>query len=147
MDTLGDIAGDRIVVECLSCRRRGVYATDGLVARFGPTMQQLDALRHLSGSCRHQRRPGSPPARKYESACQARLILPPPKKQIVPTPIQRGLNVEAWTTSGSIEWHLATVWSFELGHLVLDAAAKLYPAQELTLRQACRVIAKREKPE
>ncbi|TXN79284.1 hypothetical protein [Methylobacterium sp. WL8] len=84
--------------------------------------------------------------RKYESACQARLILPPSKKQIVPTPIQRGLNVEAWTPTGSIEWHLATVWSFELGHLVLEAAAKLYPVQEVTLRQACRVIAKREKP-
>ncbi|MFK5599930.1 hypothetical protein ACFZ8E_23475 [Methylobacterium sp. HMF5984] len=110
-------------------------------------MQQLDALRHLSGSCRHQRRPGSPPARKYENVCQARLVLPHPRKQIVPTPIQRGLNVEAWTTSGSIEWHLATVYNFELGHLVLDAAAKLYPAQEITLRQACRVIAKREKPD
>ena len=65
----------------------------------------------------------------------------------MPTPIQRGLNVEVWTASGSIEWHLATVYSFELGRLVLDAAATLYPDQELTLRQACRVIAKREKPE
>ncbi|TXM66243.1 hypothetical protein [Methylobacterium sp. WL120] len=64
----------------------------------------------------------------------------------MPTPIQRGLNVEAWTASGSIEWHLATVWSFELGRLVLDAAATLYLDQEITLRQACRVIAKREKP-
>ena len=88
-------------------------------------MRQLDALRHLSGSCRHQRRPGSPPVRKFESACQARLILPPSKKRTVPTPIQRGLNVEAWTPTGSIEWHLATVWSFELGRLVLDAAATL----------------------
>ncbi|MCJ2041882.1 hypothetical protein MKK55_23415 [Methylobacterium sp. J-059] len=110
-------------------------------------MQQLDALRHLSGSCRHQRHPGSPPERKYDSACQARLILPPSKQQIVPTPIQRGLNVEAWTTSGSIQWHLATVWSIELGHLVLDAVATLYPDHEVTLRQACRVIAKREKPD
>lgn len=147
MDTLADIAGDQVVVECLSCRRRGVYGTTGLAARFGPTMPLLDALRHLSGSCRHQRRPGSPPARKYESVCQARLMLPPSRQRIVPTPIQRGLNVETWTPKDSLEWHLATVWSFELGHLVLDAAAKLYPDREVTLRQACRVIAKREKPE
>ncbi|WP_281408323.1 hypothetical protein [Methylobacterium sp. WL6] len=42
---------------------------------------------------------------------------------------------------------MATVWSIELGHLVLDAVATLYPDHEVTLRQACRVIAKREKPD
>ena len=99
MDTLADIEGDRVVVVCLSCRRKGVYGNAGLTARFCPTMPLLDALRHLSGSCRHQRRLGSPLARKYESVCLARLILPPSWQRIVPTPIQRGLNVETVSCS------------------------------------------------
>ena len=147
MDTLADVAGNCVGVGCLFCSRRGVYAIDSLVVRFGPKKQQLNVLRHLSGSCRHQRRPGSPPTRKYQSVCQARLILPQPREQIVPTLIQRGLNAEAWTTPDAIEWHLATVWSFELGQLVLDATGTIYPDREITLRQACLVIAKCGKPE
>ena len=101
MDTLADVTADQVVVECLSCRRRGVYGTAGLVARFGSATSHLDLLRHLSASCRHQRRPGAPAARTYESVCQARLILPRARKRITPTPIQRGMNVEAWATCGA----------------------------------------------
>lgn len=146
MDTLGDVAGDRIAVECLSCRRRGEFAILGLLARFGHGMPQLDVLRHLSASCRHQRRPGAPPVRKYESGCQARLLLPRQPMRETPTQIHRSLRLEVWKPNGNIEWHLATVWSFEFGHRAFEAALPLYPDRDITLRQDCRVIAKREKP-
>lgn len=148
METLGDIAGDRIAVECLSCRRRGVYAMLGLLERFGHSMSQLDVLRHLSASCRHQRQPGSPPVRKYEAGCQARLILPRPPMRIVPTAMQRPLNIEVWKPNNvGIEWHVATVWSLEAGRLAFEAVAPLYSDREVMLRQDCRLVAKREAPE
>ena len=64
---LGDIAGDRLAIDCATCRRHGSYRLDGLLARFGPEIATLDLLRALTATCRHQRDPGAKAARKYES--------------------------------------------------------------------------------
>ncbi|MFB0491808.1 hypothetical protein ABIE45_004394 [Methylobacterium sp. OAE515] len=76
MQTLGDIAGDRLAVDCATCRRHGSYRLDGLMARFGPEIATLDLLRALTATCRHQRGPGAKVTRKYESHCLAALRLP-----------------------------------------------------------------------
>lgn len=47
---LGDIAGDRLAIDCATCRRHGSYRLDGLMARFGPEIATLDLLRALTAS-------------------------------------------------------------------------------------------------
>jgi len=71
METLVDIAGERLTVDCAACRRHGSYRLDGLMTRFGPEISTLDLLRALTAFWCHQREAGATVARKYESQCLA----------------------------------------------------------------------------
>jgi hypothetical protein len=96
MPKRGDIAGDRLGVACIACRRHGSYRLDGLMQRFGPEISTLDLLRALATVCRHQRGLGAKVARRYESQCLATLRLPKALSLEPPVPPGTPFAIEVW---------------------------------------------------
>ena len=119
MGRLGDVQPGRVYVDCASCKRSGRYTVASLIGRYGTDISTVDVLRHLTASCRYQRPPGAPPARKYEHLCLAAITLPPPAKQIPPVPPGIPYTIEVWReTGGNIELHLATIWCVSIGSIL-----------------------------
>ncbi|QGY01481.1 hypothetical protein MMSR116_05875 [Methylobacterium mesophilicum SR1.6/6] len=144
--TLGDIAGDRLTVDCATCRRHGSYRLDGLMQRFGPEISTLDLLRALTTSCRHQRGPGSKVARKYETQCLATLRLPKAVSLEAPVPPGTPFAIEVWDARGRIEMRLAVIYPLAGALAAFEAVQAAYPQSEVTLRQAARVVRRRDRP-
>jgi hypothetical protein len=86
MGRLGNVKLGRVRVDCASSKRSGRYTVASLIERFGPDISTVDLLRHLTASCRYQRRPGVPPARKYEHLCLAAFTLPARRQVNAPVP-------------------------------------------------------------
>lgn len=148
MGRLGDALPGRVWVDCASCKRSGRYCVAGLVARFGPDISTTDLLRHLTASCRYQRAPGAPPARKYEHLCLPAITLPPQGKQIPPVPPGIPYTIEVWKTVGNgIELHLATIYPLSLAIAAFEAACQEWPMHFVTLRDRARIVQKREPPQ
>ncbi|MGU3403369.1 hypothetical protein [Methylobacterium brachiatum] len=144
---LRDIQPGRVYVDCSSCKRSGRYTVASLRERFGPDMSTLDVLRTLTASCRYQRPPGSPPARKYEHLCLAAITLPPPHRPTIPVPPGVPYTVEVWTeTGGGIEAQLAVIYPIDMARAAFQVACELWPKHEVTLRDRCRIVEKRERP-
>lgn len=135
---LGYIQAERISVECTSCNRRGSYSVARLKARFDPGMSDLDLLRSLTASCRHQHAPGSAAPRKYEVKCQARLVIPPPLEAEAPP---EPYPLEIWRDR-SIERCVAAIWGLKLAERAFGLAVELWPDRRITLRQKIRIIQK-----
>ncbi|MCJ2140274.1 hypothetical protein [Methylobacterium sp. E-066] len=144
---LRDIQPGRVYVDCSSCKRSGRYTVASLRERFGLDVSTLDVLRHLMASCRYQRAPGSPPARKYEHLCLAAITLPPPIRPEIPVPPGVPYTVEVWTETGSIEVRLAVIYPIDMARAAFEVACQLWPKHEVTLRDRCRIVEKRERPE
>lgn len=145
MGRLGDVRLGRVWVDCASCKRSGRYSVAGLLEQFGPDISTVDLLRHLTVSCRHQRAPGAPPARKYEHLCLAAITLPQPAKQIPPVPPGVPYTIEVWDRiGGKIELHLATIYPLSVAIAAFEAACLQWPTNEVTLRDRARVVRKRE---
>jgi hypothetical protein len=146
MQKLGDIAGDRLAIDCATCRRHGSYRLDGLMRRFGPEVSTLDLLRALTASCRHQRGLGAKVARKYESECLATLRLP--KAPSLEPAVSPGtpVAIEVWHERGRVEMRLAVIYPLDGALAAFEAVKAAFPKSEVTLRQACRVVRRRERP-
>lgn len=144
---LRDVPPGRVYVDCSSCKRSGRYSVASLQDRFGLEISSLDVLRHLTTSCRYQRPPGSPPARKYEHLCLAAITLPPPMRPTIPVPPGVPYTVEVWTeTGGGIEAQLAVIYPIDMARAAFQVACELWPKHEVTLRDRCRIVEKRERP-
>ncbi|KAB1077259.1 hypothetical protein F6X53_19395 [Methylobacterium soli] len=78
MERLCDIAGRRLIVECLPCRRRGVYDLARLRERFGEHADVYDVWLRLTQSCRHQHALGARRPNQYGRACRAQLDVEAP---------------------------------------------------------------------
>ena len=144
--TLGNIAGDRLAINCATCRRHGSYRLDGLMARFGPEISTLDLLRALTASCRHQRGVGAKVARKYESQCLATLRLPKVISLEPPVPPGTPFAIEVWDERGRVEMRLAVIYPLDGAIAAFEAVERFYPSSEVTLRQAARVVRRRNRP-
>ncbi|WP_243947188.1 hypothetical protein [Methylobacterium sp. J-077] len=147
MGALRDVLPGRVYVDCSSCKRSGRYTVASLRERFGQDVSTLDVLRHLTASCRYQRAPGSPPARKYEHLCLAAITLPPPMRPDIPVPPGVPYTVEVWTETGSIEVRLAVIYPIDMARAAFEVACRLWPKHEVTLRDRCRIVERRERPE
>ncbi|GJE51608.1 hypothetical protein GOFOIKOB_4669 [Methylobacterium tardum] len=143
---LGDIAGDRLAIDCATCRRHGSYRLDGLLARFGPEIATLDLLRALTATCRHQRDPGAKAARKYESQCLATLRLPKLPDLEPPVPPGRPFAIEVWDARGRVELRLGVIYPLDGAIAAFEAVKGAYPRDEVTLRQGARVLYRRARP-
>ena len=143
---LRDLELGRVYVDCATCKRSGRYTVTSLRERFGLDISTLDVLRHLTASCRYQRPPGSPPARKYEQLCLAAITLPPPQRPDIPVPPGIPYTVEVWTDTGSIEVRLAVIYPIDMARAAFEVACRLWPKHEVTLRDRCRIVGKRERP-
>lgn len=146
MPKLGDVAGDRLAIDCATCRRHGSYRLDGLMKRFGSEISTLDLLRTLTASCRHQRGPGAKVGRKYESQCLATLRLPKAPSLEPPVPPGTPFAIEVWDERGRVELRLAVIYPLDGALAAFEALKDAHPRNEITLRQACRVLCKRERP-
>jgi hypothetical protein len=147
MGRLGDVQPGRACVDCASCRRSGRYSVANLLERYGPDISTVDLLRHLTASCRYQRRPGAPPARKYEQICLAAITLP--KYRVIAAPVPPGVpyTIEVWAGSGGgIELHLATIYPLAVAKAAFEAACREWPTHEVTLRDRARIISRQERP-
>lgn len=142
---LGDIAGDRLAIDCAPCRRHGSYRLDGLMQRFGPDIPILDVLRTLTASCRRQRDPGAKAARKYESQCLATLRLPRAASLEAPVPPGTPFAIEVWDERGRVEMRLGVIYPLDGALAAFEAVKAAYPRSEVTLRQAARVVRRRER--
>ncbi|MCA3596219.1 MAG: hypothetical protein IOC63_09380 [Methylobacterium sp.] len=58
--------------------------------------------------------------------------------------VDSNVRVEAWDEKGRIIAVIAHCDSISVGRAAFDAAIRRYPNQEVTLRDACRVIARQE---
>ncbi len=114
--------------------------------RFGPEISTLDLLRALTASCRHQRRPGAKVARKYESQCLATLRVPKAVCLEAPVPPGTPFAIEVWDERGRLELRLGVIYPLDGALAAFEAVKDAYPRNEITLRQACRVLCKRERP-
>jgi hypothetical protein len=147
MGRLGDVQPGRVYVDCASCKRSGRYQLARLIDRYGPDISTVDLLRHLTASCRYQRQPGAPPARKYERLCLAAITLPAPAKQIPPVPPGVPYTIEVWDRIGrKLELHLATIYPLAMAKAAFQIACQEWPTHEVTLRDRSRVVEKRELP-
>ena len=142
----GDIPGERLAIDCATCRRHGSYRLDGLMARFGPEIATLDLLRALTASCRHQRYPGAKVARKYESQCLATLRLTKMPALEPPVPPGQPFAIEVWDTRGRIELRLGVIYPLDGAIAAFEAVKDAYPRDEVTLRQGARVLCRRGRP-
>jgi hypothetical protein len=111
-------------------------------------MSTLEVLRPLTALCRYQRPPESPPARKYEHLCLAAITLPPPVRPTTPVPPGVPCTIEVWKeTGGCVEAQLAAIYPIAMARVTFEAACELWPKDEVTLRDRCRVVARRERSE
>lgn len=141
---LGDYVGGTVRVACLGCRRVGRYDLRNLQARFGLEIEVLDLLRTLSASCRHQRAPGTPPARKYESCCQATITMPRHAVETLPTPGGMPYSLETWyAEAGKMEQHLGVLYRLDMAEAAFDVICALWPTTEVTIRQRARIVRRR----
>lgn len=148
MGHLGDVQPGRVWVDCASCKRSGRYSVANLLQQFGPDISTTDLLRHLTASCRYQRPPGAPPARKYERLCLAAITLPTYRQTNAPVPPGIPYTIEVWKeVGGGIELHLATIYPLSLAIAAFEVACREWPAHEVTLRDRARIIQKRERPQ
>ena len=147
MGRLGNVQSGRVWVDCASCKRSGRYSVASLLSQYGPDISSVDLLRHLTASCRHQRPPGSPPARKYEHLCLAGITLPTYRVTNAPVPPGTPYTIEVWDRIGrKLEMHLATIYPLSMAIAAFDAACLDWPTNEVTLRDGARVVRKRELP-
>ena len=147
MARLGNVPPGRVWVDCASCKRSGRYSVASLLERFEPDISTVDLLRLLTASCRRQRPPGAPPARKYEHLCLAAITLPQPAKRIPPVPPGVPYTIEVWKEAGAgIELHLATIYPLTLAIAAFEAACQEWPAHCVTLRDRARIVRKQEPP-
>ncbi|WCS26391.1 hypothetical protein LOK46_06030 [Methylobacterium sp. NMS14P] len=134
-------------VDCATCKRSGRYTVASLIGRDGADISTLDLLRHLTASCRYQRSPGAPPARKYERLCLAATTLPPPARKIPPVQPGDPYTVEMWDRIGNkLELQLATIYPLSVAIATFEAAGLDWPTNEVTLRDRARIVRKRELP-
>lgn len=103
MVQLGGVSGDRVRVECSTCRRRGSYQVSGLIERHGADITHVDLLRLLTSSSRFQPSPGTAAPRKYEVGCMAKLDLPKPASLEPPIPPGRPFTIEVWVDRNRVE--------------------------------------------
>lgn len=147
MGRLGNAGPGRVYVDCATCKRSGRYTVASLIERYGADISSLDLLRHLTASCRYQRAPGVPPARKYEHLCLAAITLPPAAMQIPPVPPGVPYTIEVWDRiGGKLELHLATIYPLTVAIAAFEAACLEWPTNEVTLRDRARIVRKRELP-
>ena len=147
MGRLGNVQPGRVYVDCATCKRSGRYSVANLLEQYGPDVSITDLLRHLTASCRDQRRPGEPPARKYEHLCLAAITLPPAAKQIPPVPPGVPYTIEVWReTGGNIELHLATIYPLAVALGAFEIACQEWPTHEVTLRDRARIVRIRVRP-
>ncbi|WP_083936123.1 hypothetical protein [Methylobacterium sp. B1] len=145
MDRLGDVSGDRVRVECTTCKRQGSYRVSSLIERYGANISQIDLLRHLTASCRYQRAPGAAAPRKYEAGCVAKLDLPKPASLEPPVPPGSPFTIEVWGERGRIEMRLAVIYPLDGAVAAYEAVEGAYPHNEITLRQGIRIVRKRDR--
>lgn len=145
MDRLGDVSGERVRVECTTCKRQGSYRVSGLIERYGADISQIDLVRHLTASCRYQRPPGAAVPRKYEPACMATIDLPKPASLEPPVPPDSPFTIEVWGERGRIEMRLAVIYPLDGAVAAFEAVEGAYPQNEITLRQCIRVVRKRDR--
>ncbi|MCA3628038.1 MAG: hypothetical protein IOC49_12505 [Methylobacterium sp.] len=60
--------------------------------------------------------------------------------------VESEVRVEAWNEKGGVIAVIAHCDSVSVGRAAFEAAIKRYPNHEVTLRDACRVIARQEPP-
>ncbi len=119
---------------------------DGLLAHCGPEITTLDLLRALTTSCRHQREPGAAVARKYERQCLATLRLPKAVSREPPVSPGTPFSIEVWDERGRVEMRLAVIYPLDGALAAVEAVQAAYPRNEVTLRQAARVVRRRDRP-
>lgn len=147
MGRLGNVEAGRVYVDCASCKRSGRYTVATLLEQYGPDISTVDLLRHLTASCRYQRAPGAPAARKYERLCLAAITLPSYRQTNAPVPPGIPYTVEVWReTGGGIELHLATIYPLSVAIAAFEAACLEWPTHMITLRDRARIVRKRERP-
>ena len=145
MGRLGTVQPGRVWVDCASCKRSGRYSVANLLEQYGPDISTVDLLRHLTASCRYQRAPGTPSARKYETICLAAITLPKHRMINAPVPPGTPYTIEVWDRIGrKLEMHLATIYPLSMAIAAFEAACLDWPTNEVTLRDGARVVRKRE---
>ena len=72
-ERLCDVVGQCLIVDCVPCKRRGVYAIERLRRRFGEHADLYEVWLQLTQSCRHQHRIGARRPNQYGRACRAQL--------------------------------------------------------------------------
>jgi hypothetical protein len=145
MGRLGDVQPGWVWVDCAACKRAGRYSVATLLQRCGPDITPADLLRHLTASCRYQRRPGTPPKRKYEPLCLAAITLPAHRRINAPVPPGIPYTIEVWDRiGGKLELHLATIYPLSMAIAAFEAACLDWPTNEVTLRDRARIVRKRE---
>lgn len=123
MGRLADAGPGRVYVDFATCKRSGRYTVASLIDRYGPDISTLDLLRHLTASCRYQRKPGAPPARKYEHLCLAAITLPSYRQTNAPVPPGVPYTIEVWDRiGGKLELHLANIYRLAVAIAAFDPA-------------------------
>ncbi|WP_267360081.1 MULTISPECIES: hypothetical protein [unclassified Methylobacterium] len=146
MGRLGNVQPGRVWVDCASCKRSGRYSVASLLQKYGPDISTVDLLRVLTASCRHQRPPGAPPARKYEHLCLAAITLPTYRQTNAPVPPGVPYTIEVWAEhGGGIELHLATIFPLSLAVAAFEAACMEWPKSEITLRDRARIVRRQDR--
>lgn len=147
MGRLGDVQPGRMYIDCASCKRSGRYSVASLLERHGPDISTADLLRHLTASCRNQRRPGTPPAREHEPLCLAAITLPVYRPTDAPVPTGVPYTIEVWDRGGGTRAsHLATIYPLSMARAAFEVACLEWPTNEVTLRDRARIIEKRAPP-
>ncbi|AYO82691.1 hypothetical protein [Methylobacterium brachiatum] len=144
MDWLGDVSGDRITVECPTCKRYGSYRIAGLIERFGPKITGPELLSALTASCRYRGTVGAS-ADHAGSACIASLNAPKPASLEPPVPPGSPFTIEVWDERGRVEMRLAVIYPLDGAVGAYAAVEGAYLHSEITLRQGIRVVRKRER--
>ena len=73
MERLCDLRGQRLVVECPPCGRRGAYDLARLRQRFGDHADLYDVYLRLTQACRYQRSIGTKQPNQYGRTCRAAI--------------------------------------------------------------------------
>jgi hypothetical protein len=144
-DRLGDFARGVVRVECTRCRRLGCYDVRRLHIRYGLDMADLDLLRVLTASCRHQQQAGAPAPRQYVAVCQARITMPAAPIAPLPTPGCPPFTIETWYPGGtSLELHLGSVYRLDMAEAAFQVVCGVWTATPVTVRQGARIVLERK---
>ena len=148
---LSGLPPDRwVTVTCTHCARSGRSRVARLLEQYGPDIPELDLLRILTRTCPHQHDPGSGKRRKYVPACLATIALPVSPRAISsgpPVPPGTPYTVEVWAVAGGgIELHLGTIYPLSMAMAAFEVACALWPDREVTVRDRCRIVRRRERP-